>query len=57
MRLNSKEIETQAKIMLREADKNKDGQISKEEFCDLMRNTVVPDSLEQYESRLSKVTK
>ena len=38
--------------MLREADKNKDGQISKEEFYELMQNTVIPDALEQYESRI-----
>ena len=50
--LTAEEVESQARIMLREADTNKDGQISKEEFHDLMRNTVMPDALEQYESRV-----
>ena len=43
-----------AKRMLREADKNEDGRISKEEFFELMVKTVAPDSLEQYDSRLMK---
>ena len=51
-RLSDEEIEARARLMLREADKNKDGQISKEEFYELMQNTVVPDALEQYESRI-----
>eukprot|EP00210_Caulerpa_lentillifera_P002691 g2571.t1 len=46
------EIETQARRMLREADTNQDGQISKQEFYDLMMSTVVPDALEQYDARL-----
>jgi len=50
--LTAEEVESQARIMLREADTNKDGKISKEEFYDLMRNTVMPDALEQYESRI-----
>ena len=53
--LSEEEIEAQARMMLREADTNRDGQISKEEFQQLMRNTVVPDALEQYDSRIPNV--
>lgn len=44
----------QAKRMVREADVNGDGKISKEEFLDLLHQTSVPDSLDQYDSRLEK---
>lgn len=38
--------------MVREADVNGDGKISKEEFVGLLHQTSVPDSLDQYDSRL-----
>ena len=39
--------------MLREADDNGDGQVSLQEFRDLFAaQNVVPDALEQYDSRL-----
>jgi calcium-dependent protein kinase len=38
--------------MLREADTNNDGQISKEEFVELLEEATLPDSLSQYDSRL-----
>lgn len=40
--------------MLREADTNGDGQISKEEFYDLLRDNNTPDSLSFYDDRLGK---
>ena len=43
-----------AKRMLREADKNEDGRISREEFYNLMAGTVATDTLSQYDSRLGK---
>lgn len=55
--LSAREIESQARMMLREADTNKDGQISREEFYALMKNTVMPDTLEQYEPRIPDKTK
>ena len=39
---------------MREADLNGDGKVSKEEFINLLHETSVPDSLDQYDSRLSK---
>lgn len=42
----------QAKRMLREADTNNDGKISKEEFLDLLEEATLPDSLSQYDSRI-----
>jgi len=50
--MSMEEVEAQARLMLREADTNRDGQISKEEFYDLM-NSVIPDSLDQYEPRVT----
>lgn len=43
-----------AKRMLREADKNEDGRISRDEFYHLIFRSVAPDSLSQYDSRLAK---
>lgn len=43
----------EAKLMLREADTNGDGQISKEEFYDLLRDGHAPDSLSFYDDRLA----
>ncbi|CAD7699180.1 unnamed protein product [Ostreobium quekettii] len=45
---------TIAKRMLREADRNEDGLISREEFTELMVKTMAPDCLEQYDSRVMK---
>lgn len=42
----------QARRMLREADVNGDGLISKEEFVSLLGETNVADSLDQYDARL-----
>lgn len=42
----------QAKLMLREADINGDGRISKKEFMDLLRHTHAPDSLSLYDNRV-----
>jgi calcium-dependent protein kinase len=39
--------------MLREADENGDGRISRQEFYNLLRDNVAPDSLSMYDSRLS----
>ena len=41
----------QARRMLREADDNGDGVISKAEFHDLFANKSTPDGLEQYDAR------
>jgi hypothetical protein len=38
--------------MLREADANGDGQISRAEFAGLLRENVSPDSLSLYDNRL-----
>ncbi|GFR50388.1 hypothetical protein Agub_g12603 [Astrephomene gubernaculifera] len=43
----------EAKLMLREADTNGDGKISREEFFDLLRENHAPDSLSFYDNRLS----
>ncbi|KAG2424379.1 hypothetical protein HXX76_014588 [Chlamydomonas incerta] len=43
----------EAKLMLREADTNGDGKISREEFFDLLRDGHAPDSLSFYDDRLS----
>lgn len=43
----------EAKKMLREADTNGDGRISKEEFNDLLKNNHAPDSLSFYDDRLA----
>lgn len=42
----------EAKRMLREADLNGDGRISREEFCDLLVGSTVPDTLMQYDPRI-----
>lgn len=42
--------------MIREADKNEDGVLSKDEFYEMMLSTVVPDPLSQYDRRLSRLT-
>jgi calcium-dependent protein kinase len=39
--------------MLREADENGDGRISRQEFYNLLRDNVAPDSLSMYDDRLS----
>eukprot|EP00878_Enallax_costatus_P014411 GHUV01015071.1.p1 GENE.GHUV01015071.1~~GHUV01015071.1.p1 ORF type:complete len:625 (+),score=149.12 GHUV01015071.1:250-1875(+) len=44
----------EAKRMLREADENGDGRISKQEFYNLLRDNVAPDSLSMYDDRLSR---
>ena len=41
----------QARRMLREADENGDGVISKREFHDLFLRQSTPDGLEQYDAR------
>jgi hypothetical protein len=46
----------QAKKMLREADANGDGKISREEFTQLLASSVVPDSLSFYDTRLGDST-
>jgi hypothetical protein len=43
----------EAKRMLREADENGDGRISRQEFYNLLRDNLAPDSLSMYDSRLS----
>jgi calcium-dependent protein kinase len=43
----------EAKRMLREADENGDGRISKQEFSNLLRDNVAPDSLSMYDDRLA----
>ena len=43
----------QARRMLREADANGDGRISKEEFVALLQEASMRDSLDQYDSRYS----
>jgi calcium-dependent protein kinase len=42
----------EAKRMLREADANGDGRISRTEFCALLQENVAPDSLSLYDARL-----
>eukprot|EP00197_Chlamydomonas_leiostraca_P016234 CAMPEP_0202862620 /NCGR_PEP_ID=MMETSP1391-20130828/3593_1 /ASSEMBLY_ACC=CAM_ASM_000867 /TAXON_ID=1034604 /ORGANISM="Chlamydomonas leiostraca, Strain SAG 11-49" /LENGTH=572 /DNA_ID=CAMNT_0049542175 /DNA_START=227 /DNA_END=1946 /DNA_ORIENTATION=- len=46
------ERRAEAKLMLREADTNGDGQISREEFYDLLKESHAPDSLSFYDDRL-----
>lgn len=41
----------EAKLMLREADTNGDGRISREEFYSLLRDNHAPDSLSFYDDR------
>jgi hypothetical protein len=41
------EVCTQAKRMVREADTDGDGLVSKDEFLNLLQQTSVPDSLDQ----------
>ncbi|MEW5305938.1 MAG: hypothetical protein WDW36_008448 [Sanguina aurantia] len=43
----------EAKLMLREADTNGDGKISREEFYALLKNSQAPDSLSFYDDRQS----
>lgn len=45
------ETMAEAKLMLREADANGDGRISREEFYSLLRDSNVPDSLSFYDDR------
>ena len=40
--------------MLREADANGDGLVSREEFSTLLTETHLPDSLDQYDPRLQQ---
>eukprot|EP00879_Flechtneria_rotunda_P016607 GHRR01017377.1.p1 GENE.GHRR01017377.1~~GHRR01017377.1.p1 ORF type:complete len:213 (+),score=81.63 GHRR01017377.1:705-1343(+) len=44
----------EAKRMLREADENGDGRISRQEFYNLLRDNVTPDSLSMYDDRLAR---
>ncbi len=44
---------SEAKMMLREADTNGDGKISREEFFYLLKESHAPDSLSFYDDRLS----
>jgi calcium-dependent protein kinase len=42
----------EARRMLREADTNGDGRISKDEFMELLMGTSLPDTLNQYDPRI-----
>lgn len=44
----------EAKRMVREADTDGDGLVSKDEFLNLLQQTSVPDSLDQYDSRITR---
>lgn len=50
---NEDERIAEAKRMLREADENGDGRISKQEFYNLLRDNIAPDSLSMYDDRLA----
>lgn len=46
----------QAQRMVREADLNGDGKVSREEFMSLLGASSVPDSLDQYDPRLGRTS-
>ncbi|KAF5838700.1 kinase-like domain-containing protein [Dunaliella salina] len=46
------ERQVEARAMLREADTNEDGKISKEEFYSLLKDVQAPDTLALYDNRL-----
>lgn len=46
----------QARRMVREADLNGDGKVSRDEFVNLLHETSVPDSLDQYDARLESTS-
>ena len=46
------EVRLEARSMLREADANGDGRVSREEFTELLSAGTVPDGLSQYDPRL-----
>lgn len=46
------ERQVEARAMLREADTNEDGKISREEFYSLLKNVQAPDTLALYDHRL-----
>lgn len=51
-RSDTTERQAEAKRMLREADANGDGKISRAEFGGLLRENMSPDSLSLYDNRL-----
>ncbi|KAI8474838.1 MAG: kinase-like domain-containing protein [Monoraphidium minutum] len=52
LRGDAVERQAEAKRMLREADANGDGKISRAEFSGLLRENISPDSLSLYDNRL-----